>query len=92
MDWLDKRIPPWDDYWEFMSGRLISLNQLPRIRPVGVGETWRQIIAKCVLNITGPEATHTCKDDQLYAVLKAGMNGVSHIVQYILGSYSNKEN
>ena len=39
-----------------MYGVLISLDKLPGVRPVDVGEMWRQIFAKFVLKVTGPEA------------------------------------
>ena len=39
-----------------MSGRLIALDKHPGIRPVGVGETWRRLMAKCMLQVMGPEA------------------------------------
>ena len=75
-----------------MSVCLIALDKLPGVRPVGVGETWRQLFAKCVLKVTGPEDTHTCKDDQLCAVLKVGINGTVHGVQSIWDANSTKEN
>ena len=39
-----------------MSGRLIALNKQPGIRLVGVGETWRSLMAKFLLWVAGPEA------------------------------------
>ena len=51
---LEHKNPPWADYWSFMAGRLIALGNKPGLRPVGIGETWRQLFAKCVLKITGP--------------------------------------
>ena len=38
-----------------MSGRLIALDKQLGIRPVEVGETWRRMIAKCLLRVAGPE-------------------------------------
>ena len=38
-----------------MSGRLIALDKSPGIRPVGIGETWRCLLAKCLLRVTGQE-------------------------------------
>ena len=40
VDWLANHIPPWEDYREFMSDHLISLDKQPSVHPVGVGETW----------------------------------------------------
>ena len=75
-----------------MSGHLIALDKLPRVHPVGVGETSRQIFAKFVLEIMGPEATHACKYDYICLGLKAGIDGVVHGVQYIWDNNSTKEN
>ena len=55
----------------------------PGVRPVGVGEMWRRIFAKIVLKVTGPEATTVCQDGQLFAVLKAEIDGAFHGVQDI---------
>ena len=64
-----------------MSGCLIVIDKQPGIRPVGVGETWQHIFANIVLEVTGPEATMTCQDDQLCAGLKELIDGVIHGVQ-----------
>ena len=67
-----------------MSGLLIVLDKLPAICLVGFRETCHQIFAKCVLiKGPGPEATHTCKDDQLFAGLKSIIDRAVHGVQYI---------
>ena len=70
MYWHYNQIPPWGAYWEFMSGHLIVLDKQPGVHPVDVGETWRQLFAKCVMKVTGTEATHACKYDNLCAGLK----------------------
>ena len=36
MDCLANQKPPWSAYGEFMSGRLIALDKLPGVCPVGV--------------------------------------------------------
>ena len=66
-----------------MSDRLIALYKLPGVRPMSVREKWHQRFSKCVLKVTGPEATHTYKDKQIYAGVKAGINGSVHRVQYV---------
>ena len=75
---MDNQKPPCAVYIAFMSGRLIALDNLPSVHPVCVGETWRQIFANWVLKITGPEATHACKDDQLCTGLKVVIGGAVH--------------
>ena len=81
--WLYNGSPSWEAYLAFMSGRLIALDELPGMHPVGVGETWRRIFAKIMLKITGPEATMACQDKQLCAGLKAGIDGAVHGVKAI---------
>ena len=39
-----------------MGGWLIALDNHPEFEPVGVGETWRLLMAKCVLQVMGQEA------------------------------------
>ena len=75
-----------------MSGRLIALDKKLGVCPVCVGETWRQIFAKCVIKVTWPEANHACKDGQICAGLKVGIDGAVHRVQYVWDSNSTEEN
>ena len=83
VEWLSNQIPPWIAYRSLISGRLIALDKLPGVLQVRVGETWRLFFSKCVLKVTGPEATHTCKYDQLVVGLKAGIDRAVHRVKYI---------
>ena len=53
---MDNGHPPWEAYRSLMLGRLIGLDNCPRVSAVGVGETWRQILAKFVLVVTRAEA------------------------------------
>ena len=52
-EWLLNGRPPWAAYRAMMSGRLIALKKNSGIRPVGIGETWRRLLAKCLLQVTG---------------------------------------
>ena len=47
---------------ELLSGHLIPLDKQPGICPVEVGETWRRLFAKIVINVTELEATMECHD------------------------------
>ena len=75
--------PPWAAYRAFISERLILLDKLPGVRPVGIEETWRRLFTKCVLKVTVTEATHAYKDYQICVRLKAGIYGAVHLFQYI---------
>ena len=59
--WLSNGRTPWAAYRALMSGRMIALGKSPGIRPVGIGETWRRLLAKCLLQVSGQEAKATCR-------------------------------
>ena len=48
-EWMANGCPPWAAYRALMLGQLIVLYKCSGIRPVGVGDTWRRMLAKCVL-------------------------------------------
>ena len=48
--------PPWSTYNALISGRLIALDKCPGVSQLGVGETWRRMLVKCVLVVTGAES------------------------------------
>ena len=48
-EWLANRRPLWASHWVLMNGRLISLDKKPGVRLLGVEETWRQLMYKCIL-------------------------------------------
>ena len=64
-EWIGNRQPPWTAYHALMSGQLIALDKQPEVSPVGVGETWRRLMEKCVLRVTGQEAKAACGTKQL---------------------------
>ena len=74
-----------------MSGRLIVLDEHPRVFPFRVGEMWRRLFAKCVLIVAGIEATSACRDDELCARLKLVIGGAVHGVQAIWDTKSTTE-
>ena len=71
VEWLGNGRPPWAAYQALVSGRLIALDKQPGIRPVEVGETWRRLVAKCLLKVAGPEAKTACGTTQLAGGLEA---------------------
>ena len=50
---MAKGRPPWTAYRALMLGHLIGLNKSPGVRPARVGETWKRLLAKCVLEVMG---------------------------------------
>ena len=75
-----------------MSVHLIAMYELPGVCPMGVGEMWHRLFAKCILKVTGSEATRACKDDQLCVVLKAVVNMAVEGVQSIWEANWTNEN
>ena len=49
--WAEEFAPHPDDLSAFIACRLIPLNKSPGVRPIGVGEVPRRIIAKAVLSL-----------------------------------------
>ena len=83
VNWLSNKDPPLAAYHEFMSGRLIALDKQHVFFPAGVRENWRRLFAKCVLRVTGPEATSASQDDQLCSGLKLEIGDAVHGIQAI---------
>ena len=73
--------PPWASYRALMACRLIALDKQPGTRPVGIGDVFRRLMAKCVLALAGPHATAACGNLNLCAGLKSGVEGAVHAVR-----------
>ena len=82
-DWITNTFPPWEAYKALMLGHLIGLDKCPGARPVGVEDTWRQMLAMFVLVVTGAEDKEACGMEQIYGGLEAGIEGGIHAVQFI---------
>ena len=72
---LTKGQPPWVAYWDLVSGRLIALDKQPGIRPVGVGENWRPLMAKYVPWVTGDVAKVELRTEQLVGGVNLALKG-----------------
>jgi hypothetical protein len=51
--WLSNDNPPFAAFRAALANRLIAMNKFPGVRPVGIGDVWRRLIAKCVLTGAG---------------------------------------
>ena len=74
-----------------MSGWLIALDKQLGIRPVGVGETRRQLMTKCLIWVTGQEAKAACGTAQLAGGVEAGIKGVIHTLCVLWEEHSQEE-
>ena len=72
MECLGNGRPPWAAHRVLISGRLIALDKHSGIRPVSVGETWRRLMEKCLLWVTGQESKAACVNAQLAGGVEAG--------------------
>jgi hypothetical protein len=80
-EWLANDSPPWAAYRGLMACRLIALDKSPGVRPVGIGEVYRRLMAKCLLEVVGHQATAAAGNLNLCAGLPAGIEGAIHAVR-----------
>ena len=52
-DWMDNSSPPWAAYCALMACCLVELDKRLGVRPMGIGETLRQSLAKLVMRAPG---------------------------------------
>jgi hypothetical protein len=91
VDWQANGSPPWAAYRALKAGRLVALDKCPGIRPVGIGETWSRLFAKCVLSIAKSEAKEACGVDQLCGGLEAGIEGGIHAMRSLWKAHEEEE-
>ena len=82
--WIANDHPPWADFRALMACRLVALDKEPGTRPVGIGEVYRRLFAKCVLEVYGSQATTVCGNLNLCAGLPAGIEGAVHAVTAVV--------
>ena len=74
-----------------MRGRMITLDKQPGVRPVGVGETWRKLMVKCILRVTGQDPKAACGTDQLDGGVEAVIEGGIHAMPLLWSQHSQEE-
>ena len=72
--------PPLSAYCALMACCLIALDKRPGVRPVGIGEKLRQVIAKLVMRAAGCQVKTVCESLQLCAGLEVGIERATHTV------------
>ena len=64
-----------------MASRLIPLDKGEgAVRPIGVGEVLRRILAKCVMNVVKEDVVHASGSLQLCAGQKSGSEAAVHVI------------
>ena len=63
-----------------MTCHLVALDKRPGVRPVGIGETLHQALAKLVMRVAGEQEKMACGNLHLCAGLEDGIEGVTHDV------------
>ena len=59
--------------------------------PVGLGETWRRMLVKCVLVVIRAEAKEACKTEHLFGGLEAGIEEGIHSVRLLWQQHAQLE-
>ncbi len=89
--WKANDNPPWAAYRALRAGRLVAVDKMPGVRPLGIGESFERLESKCVLLVCGDEAKEACGVDQLCAGLEAGIEAGVHAANLIWQQHAHEE-
>lgn len=89
--WLCDGDPPYAAIRALMACRLVALDKQPGVRPVGIGEIYRRLMAKTVVRLTGHMATESCGNYNLCAGLASGIESAVHAVRSRYEATERKE-
>ena len=87
---LANSIVEWDDIRALKAKRLIALNKMPEVRPVGIGESADRCFEKIMTLITGSDVMEICGSDQLYSGVKSGIEGAIHAISQKFNEHSDE--
>ena len=72
-NWLANESPPWVAYHSIMAVRLVALEKIPGVRPLGIREVYRRLITMIFLQARGAQAKESCGSVKLCVSLEAGI-------------------
>ena len=70
--WLANTIVPWEKVSALFACRLIALEKKLGVRPIGIGETLRRILAKCLTAVVAEDFEDVIGSEQMTGGLKGG--------------------
>ena len=65
----------------FLACRLIALDKCPGVRPIGIGDTARRIVAKAVLSVVKPDIQHASGCLQMCGGQISGIEAAVHAIR-----------
>ena len=74
-----------------MACRLVALDKNPGVRPIGIGEVVRRIIAKAVLSVVGGDIQQAAGALQLCAGQISGVEAAIHSMRSIFAEDSSED-
>ena len=72
-DLMSNSSSPRSAYQALMACRIVVLEERPGVRPMGIGETLRQALAKIVMRSAGDQGNTECSNLQLCAGLESSI-------------------
>lgn len=72
--------------YPLLTSRLIAVNKMPGVRPIGVGEVVRRIIGKVILQVVRQDVLEVTDTDQLCTGRLGGYEAAVHAICHLFGT------